>query len=197
MIDEGYIKYTSYWSEGPPPDARELEALISVRDELWRLGLIGEYPNGIGFGNASHHIAGSREFLISATQTGALGTTSAEHYAQVTDYSIEANWVASTGPQKASSESLTHAMIYELDPEVRCVLHVHNAELWDRWKFKLPTTPADVPYGTPEMARAVTSLNADGALLRERVFIMAGHEDGLTAFGRSPEAAFNSLKTLF
>ena len=65
-------------------------------------------------------------FLITGTQTGEIKNLNREHYTCVTDYNIEKNFIRSEGPIKASSESLTHAMIYELDPAIKVVIHVHH-----------------------------------------------------------------------
>lgn len=130
--------------------------------------------------------SGSRakaQFIISGTQTGHIPLTSAEHYSLVHDYDIAANHLTCSGPVKASSESLTHAMFYELDPEIHAVVHIHNRALWDTWKFRAPTTPESVPYGTPEMAAAVREHYLHGNLKAEKLLVMAGHDEGLISFG--------------
>jgi L-ribulose-5-phosphate 4-epimerase len=54
------------------------------------MGLIGAYNNGIGFGNISQRLAPSNGlFVVSGTQTGHLPQLNAQHYAIVTQYSIE------------------------------------------------------------------------------------------------------------
>jgi len=78
----------------------------------------------------------------------------------------------------------------------QAVLHVHNALLWRTYRGVLPTTPAEVDYGTPAMAQAVRDLHRRGAFRTWPVFIMAGHQDGVTAFGPSAEAAFRVLASL-
>ena len=57
------------------------------------------------------------------------------------------------GASQASSESLTHAAIYEMDDGIHAVVHVHDPELWQHLKNTFPTTDPDAAYGTPEMAR--------------------------------------------
>ena len=65
---------------------------------------------------------------------------------------MEQNSLQSTGPIIASSESLTHAMIYEYAKDVTAVMHVHQFELWNHLLGSLPATAPGIEYGTPEMA---------------------------------------------
>ncbi len=51
-IDEGYIKYQSFWTRAPIPNASAAEELETWRRPLFDAGLIGEYEeHGIGYGN--------------------------------------------------------------------------------------------------------------------------------------------------
>ena len=54
-------------------------------------GLIGAYPNGVGFGNVSVRIPRSRRFIISGTATGKIAFLTGAHYTLVTDFDIESN----------------------------------------------------------------------------------------------------------
>jgi hypothetical protein len=58
-----------------------------------------------------------------------------------------------------------------------------------------PHTPADAAFGTPEMARAVGRLAA--TLPPVAVLVMAGHEDGLIAFGPDPQSARDALVDVY
>lgn len=184
MIDEGYIKFDIDWQPGEPPDEETVAELNRWREPLFAAGLIGEYRDvGIGYGNLSRRVAGNGYFVISGTQTGHLEKLDAEHYALIVDYDIAANRVRCRGPVKASSESMTHAALYELDPAINAVVHVHNRPLWERHMERLPTTRADVAYGTPEMAREFARLYRDTAFRTTGIAVMAGHEDGILSFG--------------
>ncbi len=183
MIDEGYIKFNIDWRGGPPPDAKTVAELNRWRKPLYEAGLIGEYADlGIGFGNISMR-SGAGQFVISGTQTGHLDDLGPEHYALVMDYDIVANRVSCRGQVKASSESMTHAAIYELNPAITGVVHVHNAAMWNRLIDRLPTTDPDVPYGTPAMAREFARLYANTDFADKGVAIMAGHDEGILSFG--------------
>lgn len=185
-IDEGYIKYRSHWTPGPANFADVAAELERWRKPLFDAGLIGHYDDlGIGFGNISMRCGDPGQFLISGTQTGHVAESTPAHYALVTAYDIDANSVWCTGPVQASSEAMTHAVIYELDAQILAIVHVHSASLWASYRDRLPTTAADVPYGTPEMAREFRRLYAATDLAKRGIAVMAGHEEGLISFGAS------------
>ena len=196
-IDEGYIKFDSDWTPGPAADSSLTALLERWRRPLFEAGLIGHYEDlGIGFGNLSVRADAGREFIISGTQTGRVVQTSGQHYARVTDYDIDANRVCSTGPVEASSESLTHAAIYELDPAINAVVHVHSKALWQSLLGRLPTTADGISYGTPEMAHEFERLYRDTAFASGGVAVMAGHEEGIIAFGGTLEEAARRILAL-
>jgi len=189
MRDEGVIKFNCVWNPAQPLPETELQDLLSVRQKLFSLNLIGVYPDGISFGNLSRRIPESRAFIISGSQTGHLREVSPEHFSTVTDFDIALNRVMCEGPVKASSESLTHAMLYELFPAVNAIVHVHSREMWTRLKGIVPTTAENVSYGTPEMARQMKTLRDTKRLEQARILVMAGHEDGIVTFGENLLAA--------
>ena len=181
-MDDGYIKYSSERRDGIVPESAQLEALNQARTCLFDLGLIGVYPDGIGYGNLSIRATGD-QFIITASATGGTRTLHRGQYCLVETFSPDQNHVQSTGPLPASSEAMTHGAIYAANPAVQCVVHVHCRKLFDYWLAnKQLATPADIPYGTPAMARAVSQL----ALARPKLpllFAMAGHDDGVVAYG--------------
>jgi hypothetical protein len=188
--DEGYIKYDIEWTPGPAPSVSAARVLDEWRRPLFEAGLIGVYKDlGIGYGNLSMRCGEPGQFLISGTQTGELEVTDEAHYSLVTRVDIDANTVSCTGPVKASSEAMTHAAIYALDPAIGAIVHVHSRQLWNRYLDELPTTDAGVAYGTPEMAREFARLFADTDFARTGVAVMAGHEEGLVSFGSTLEIA--------
>ena len=147
-MDEGYIKFNCEWNEESLDEAIEVNELSRWVSFLKKENLIGVYPDGIGFGNVSiRHADG---FIITGTQTGGLTELNHDHYALVENYDIKNNSISCIGKTKASSESLTHAAVYEVAPDCQAVVHVHSKYLWDKYLHKLPTTE-EVAYGTPEM----------------------------------------------
>ena len=197
MIDEGYVKFDMRWTKTPPLTCPEIETLNRWRSRLIDARLIGHYEKlGIGYGNLSARVGDNGHFIISATQTGHIRSAGPEHYALVTAADVASNSVSCEGPMRASSESMTHAAIYALDPAIRSVVHVHDAELWSRVLNTIPTTGARIAYGTPEMARDFVRLCEDSRFLTTGIAAMAGHEGGLVAVGSSVEQAARRILDL-
>jgi len=193
MIDEGYIKYKCNWINSEPIDLSEIAELNKWRKKLYQLGLIGEYENGIGFGNISTRDYQSQQFIISGTQTGNLPVLNEQHYTKVTNFDLEENSLTCHGPIKASSESLTHATLYQANKTVNAIIHVHHLELWQELMYKVPTTDKDVSYGTPEMAKEIIRLFKEDNLIETKILVMSGHEEGIISFGTNLEEAGNIL----
>ncbi|NJK38724.1 MAG: class II aldolase/adducin family protein [Oscillatoriales cyanobacterium RM2_1_1] len=187
--DEGVTKFKGYWIKADPPPAESLGQLMLWRDRLRQLGLIGVDHQGIGFGNISVRMGPSGEFIITGTQTGSLLQLQPQHYTRVTEFDLAANSLTCVGPIAASSESLTHGAIYAHQPQVRAIIHVHHSRLWRRLCFQVPTTRAEVPYGTPQMAAEMFRLFERGNLATHKVLAMAGHPDGLITFGSTLDQA--------
>ena len=102
-----------------------------------------------------------------------------------------------TGPIAASSESMTHGTIYQTLPAVGCIIHVHHRRLFDAMLVGSdPRTAADVPYGTPAMAVAVAAL-VRAISGPAGLFAMAGHDEGVVAYGPDPAMAQQQLLTRF
>lgn len=190
--EEGYIKFSADWEKGPPPDAGFLSDMIAVRSELFRRRLIGQYPDGIGYGNISKRWDAAGRFVISGTATGGVEPLTAAHFTLVTETDVPRNRVCCTGPILASSESMSHAAIYRARPEVNGVIHLHDIGLWTRWKDRAPTTSDSIPYGTPEMALAIGRLE-----MREwKFFVMGGHREGCISFGKDLWEALEVILSL-
>ncbi len=184
-MEEGVIKYHYERVEAPPPDRTVLQPLIDCRRRCYEAGYIGLYPDGIGYGNLS--IRSDRGFIISGTQTGGIAEPGPEGYCEVIEADIERNRLLCRGPIAPSSEALTHAAFYRLDPGIGCVVHIHNRELWEQLLNVQPTTAPDVPYGTPAMAREIERLWKETNLRQRKIVVMAGHEEGIVWFGEGPE----------
>lgn len=196
-IDEGYIKYTSDWTRGPAPEHTVTSLLAKWRRPLHAAGLVGHYTDlGVGYGNISVRFRETRQFVISGTQTGELADTCGDHYSLVTDYDIEHNRVSCSGPVEASSEALTHAALYELNPGIGAVVHIHDRRMWNELLGRAPTTAADIGYGTPEMAREFVRLYRETEFPHRGIAVMAGHEEGIVCIGQGLEQAANRMLRL-
>lgn len=198
MIDEGYIKFRSQWTRGPALPAAATAEINDWRNRLYAAGLIGFYEKeGVGFGNISVRYGKPGEFIISGTQTGHLPVLDENHYVLVTEHDIHNNVVSCMGPVEASSESMTHAMLYDLDSRIRSVVHVHSPGLWHALIDRVPTTGVNIAYGTPEMAEAFATLYRETAFATDGIAVMAGHDEGLISTGASiAEASLRILQAL-
>jgi len=182
-MDEGYIKFNCNWILSNDIPLDKVAELNMWREIMYDKGWIGLYPDGIGFGNISMR-CNEKTFLISGTATGGLPTLTKSHYSLVTNYNLSTNTVTCMGPVKASSESLTHALIYECSAATNAVIHIHSLDLWNRLLHHAPTSSENISYGTPEMANEIKRLFAETALRKEKIIVMGGHQEGIISFGR-------------
>jgi len=195
-MQEGYIKFNCNWIKAGPVSQDYARKMNVWRDKLYALGLIGVYENGIGFGNISMRHEGNT-FVITGSATGGLKQLNENHFTLVTSYDLEQNSLECKGPIKASSESLTHAAIYESTREVQVVIHVHNMEMWKKLINKVPTSRADAEYGTPEMAGEIKRLFRESNVKEEKILVMGGHEEGIITFGDNLDEAGEKLMEYF
>jgi len=174
----------------PLPGFEERNA---ARQERRRLGLLGVNESGIGYGNVSLRDARTDSFYITGSGTGALPALTLRDYAKVMAWDFERNWLCCEGRMIASAESLTHAAVYAVVPEARVVVHGHAHALWRELLERGAATASHVPYGTPEMAREVQRLIRETNVRTTKLFAMAGHEDGIVAFGHDFRVALTVL----
>ena len=195
MTEKGYIKFNCHWIKTNPVNEEQIYELNAWREKLFKLKLIGVYSNGIGYGNISIRLKDTI-FLITGTSTGQYPVLNVEHYTEVISYNFIENIITCKGPIKASSESLTHAAIYETNPEINAVIHVHNLTLWKKLLNKVPTTSPAVEYGTPEMAIEIQRLFTETNLRDQKILAMGGHEEGVISFGKNIDDAGKILMDL-
>lgn len=190
MPEEGFIKFNCHWIKTDPVNSDLTTDLINWRNKLYQFGLIGCYENGVGYGNISvRHKRNS--FLITGSGTGKYACLENRHITLVTEYNLDKNQLTCKGPVKASSESLTHAVIYQHLSNINAVVHIHNLDLWNRYLNKLPTTSKHVEYGTPQMAKEVIKLLDEPETKSLKICIMGGHLEGIITFGKNLEEACN------
>lgn len=197
-MSEGYIKFNCIWDHQEFEFPDDLYAqLETARLQLYNLGLIGMYPNGIGFGNISARGQELGIFIISGSATGGFSGLKQSDYAKVTNYIIGKNIIYCSGLTKASSESLTHAAVYESLPEVGAVIHVHCLWLWEKLLKYYPTTSTEIEYGTPEMALAIGNLASELNVNEEKCIAMGGHQEGIVIFGSNLAEATEQIINLY
>lgn len=189
LHSEGYIKFNCIREdEHIKIPEQTFEALSKWRQIMYTSGLIGMYPDGIGYGNLSVR-ATACSFYISGTATGRLPVLEEKHYALVNSWSFSENSLICTGQINASAESLSHAAIYESLPQVGAVIHIHHKGMWDKYFNLLLTTSPEVLYGTPEMAREIKEFAGILKPERDNILIMGGHEEGIIAWGETLDVA--------
>ena len=197
MMTEGYVKFSVRLREADIEAPDRLEALNSVRTELFDLGMIGILPDGVGFGNVSIKEAGADVFFISGTATGGKRILYVSDYCRVDACSAERNEVQCTGRIRASAETLSHDAVYRANPEIACVIHVHHKPLFlNLLVSTCPATSPDAEYGTPEMAHNIEAI-IKAQETPEGILVMTGHEDGVLSWGRTVAEAYDVLMKHF
>jgi L-ribulose-5-phosphate 4-epimerase len=188
-----YVKFTYERVGSELAPFPRLAELNTYRRKLLELQLIGVRSNGVSFGNLSVRDVATDDFYVTGSATGALSELTLADCAKVVAYDFKRNWLRYEGAAIPSSESLTHAAIYESDGSARAVIHCHDSSLWLRLLDRVPTTSKAAEYGTPEMACEIIHLFETGEVHQRKVFVMAGHEGGIVTFGRDLEEAFTVL----
>ena len=188
-----YVKFTFQCTRADITPFDALADLNACRCKLLELCLMGVDSNGVGFGNVSVRDGVSKNFYITGSATGGLPELTPTDCVRVVAHDFAKNWLRYEGAAIPSSESLTHAAIYESDPTTSAVIHCHDSGLWATLLDRAPTTSKSVAYGTPEMAYEIVRLFKVSDVRSRQIFAMAGHEAGIVAFGRNLEDAFDVM----
>jgi ribulose-5-phosphate 4-epimerase/fuculose-1-phosphate aldolase len=188
-----YVKFTYQRMRADIAPFNALAELNACRRELVELRLIGLDSNGMGFGNLSVRDGSSRNFYITGSATSDLPKLSLTDCVRVVDYNFKKNQLQYDGTAIPSSESLTHAAIYESDPAISAVIHCHDSVLWQTLLDVAPTTSKETAYGTCEMAYEIMRLFKETDVRSRKILVMAGHEGGIVTSGKNLEEAFAVL----
>lgn len=186
---EGVIKFRLDFQEGPAPPEELLGELNAWRTIFRLLGLLGQDPTryeGYGFGNLSRRLPGQDNagFLISGTQTGHLQKLLPHHYATVDQCNPAANRLKASGQIQPSSEALSHGVLYQSNPGILWVMHLHSPDIFKhRISLNLCCTDPAADYGTPEIAAEIRRLVNGHGDSTSGLLVMAGHQDGIIAYG--------------
>lgn len=187
-MEEGYIKFKRIKVDDVPVPTEHLTEITALRDKLYELELIGQYPNGVGFGNVSIGYEPDALFIITGSATGGLETLTNQHYARVLKVDVDNNTVWYGGPREASSESMSHYSV-----GANACIHIHNLKMWERLLNKVPTTRKDITYGTPAMAYEITRLLEETDVKEVKIFVMGGHKEGIMSFGNDLDEVMQVL----
>lgn len=195
-MEEGYVKYTASHINSPAPETPQWDTLNETRTKCFNLGLIGVYPNGIGYGNLSVRYSGD-QFIISGTATGAKQILSQDDYCLVKSIDIARNSVESAGLIQASSESMTHGTVYRARNSVNCVIHIHSRKIFDGMlRDNYQSTSKNAAYGTVEIAFEIEKLVKDFER-DEGQIVLTGHDEGVIVYGENIERALFLIMELY
>lgn len=199
--NEGVVKYNLNFTPKDIAIDKEYELLEKCREELYSLGLIGAYDDGIGFGNISVRYENSDKFVITSTQTGHLENLTIDDYSLVDEIDFGSFKTIASGKSKPSSECITHGAIYGLDKNIDAVIHIHNLKLWEFMLENDYLSTNDTPYGTIEMVEDVKDIYKNIDSLQNNLLVMKGHYEGIVSFGKDIEDAkkplFNLIRKVF
>jgi L-ribulose-5-phosphate 4-epimerase len=188
-----YVKFSCERAAPELTSFDDVAELNAYRRKLLELRLIGVDSNGVGFGNLSARDDANRNFYITGSATGGLPELTLADCARVVAYDFDKNWVRYEGAATPSSESLTHAAVYESDAKVGAIIHSHDSALWETLLNQAPTSSKVAEYGTPELAYEIMRLFKHADVRGRKILVMAGHEGGIVTFGTDLEEAFAVL----
>ena len=196
MQKEGIIKYKCKQIYADIIQHKQIADINLIRTFLFDLRLLGvdytESSDGIGFGNISKRLVAD-EFIISGSGTGISRILSAKDYSIVEECNIVKNFVSCSGFVAASSESLSHFAIYQQLKNINYVIHIHNFEIWNNHLNKLPTTPQNAEYGTPEMALSIQECISNSENSEENIIVMGGHFAGILFYGNNLNDIYKTI----
>jgi ribulose-5-phosphate 4-epimerase/fuculose-1-phosphate aldolase len=132
-------------------------------------------------------------FYVTGSATGGAHELALADCAKVVACDFEKNRVRYEGSALPSSESLTHAAIYDSDATAGAVIHCHDFKLWAAVLNHAPTTSKAAEYGTLEMANEIMRLFTRTDASSRKIVVMAGHEGGILTFGKDLKGAFAAL----
>ncbi len=188
-----YVKFSCERTTTETTPFSGFAELNAYRRRLLLLGLIGMDSNGIGFGNLSIRDGATDNFYITGSATGGIPELTLADCAKVVAYDFERNWLQYEGSTIPSSESLTHAAIYESDAKAGAIIHCHDSRLWAAVLNQAPTTSKTIDYGTPQLAYEIMHLFKQTDVRSRKILVMAGHAAGILTLGKDLEEAFAVL----
>jgi len=135
-----YVKFTYDRAGAEIARFDQLAELNACRRKLLEQRLMGVDSNGVGFGNLSVRDGWTTRFYITGSATSDLPELTPTDCVRVVAYDFARNWLRYEGTAIPSSESLTHAAIYESDRSTSAVIHCHDSVLWRTLLDRGPTT---------------------------------------------------------
>lgn len=175
------LKFKLTLKRAAAPLPSEIHSLEKWRALFYKLQLVGEYPNEkIGFGNLSCRLPDKKSFLITGGQTGHLPHLQPHHYTRLIHCDLSKGHVIAEGLIAPSVESLIHYELYESDPNIQFIFHLHHHRLWEY----LQTNGHEVAQGIIKGAES-------------GIFVIKGHQDEIIAFSSTAEEAGKLVLDLY
>jgi len=175
------IKFNCEWTKADISE--NVDDIIRWYTVLFDLGYIGMAD--VPYGNIS--IRCKDGFLITASGSGANRVITKEDISKVTKWAYDKNFIRCIGQKKASSESLSHAAVYDANKDVNAVIHVHT----DKWELLKKSCNASSPQakcGTAKIAYEIMKLKSP--------IVMGGHEGGMIFFGKDLDEVGAAIKII-
>jgi len=140
-------------------------------------GLAPPYPGG-SYGNLSFRVkSGGNAFIITGTCMGLKGCLDDEKFVLVTACDFDQLTVTASGTRHPSSESMMHYALYQARPDINAIFHGHSQEILSHAeRLKIPITPEEHAYGTPQLAWALElcAKTSDFFIARNHGFVSLG-----------------------
>jgi ribulose-5-phosphate 4-epimerase/fuculose-1-phosphate aldolase len=166
-----------------------VEELVSERDlrQIKRLYAIG----GLSYGNLSAREDENRFWMSASGVDKSKLDVPGRDILLVSDYDAAAGKIVlsvppGVEPRRVSVDAIEHWMIYQENPEVGALLHIHA------WIDGIEATEINYPCGTEELARSVAALVAAAPDPAHAVVGLRNH--GITATGSSLTEILNRIE---
>ncbi len=194
MSQEGLIKFQlNHVMRSLDEINIQLESLFKIRKKLFSKKMIGVDNFGVGYGNISIRIDFSDHFLITGTQTSSMPIITKDEMVLVRGYDPKKFTIDSCGQIKPSSESSTHATLYQMDKKIISIIHIHNFSLWKNMIEQNFHVSGDLEYGTKELSNNIREIFSIINNSPQKIFPMKGHEGGVISYGQSIEEAYEYI----
>jgi ribulose-5-phosphate 4-epimerase/fuculose-1-phosphate aldolase len=92
---------------------------------------------------------------------------------------------------------MSHSAIYCACFDAFSVIHIHSRTIFDGMlKDDLLATPKTAAYGTPEIARAISTAVEQWGKTHGQI-VLAGHDEGVITWGVSVDEALEQVLALY
>ena len=132
----------------------------------------GMTPQNAGNISVRHN----KGFIITTSGSN-LGSLQRDEIVYIRKCVIEEGLVEYMGPNLPSSETFMHSMIYQSNPDMNAIVHVHDPGTLNQATMEIEATEKEVPYGTLDLAR----MACDRFLKADNIIVLTNH--GYVAVG--------------